>query len=147
MGGGTFGGNGGDSAEENFDAPADQFGNLSTIGPDFKQLHDLLLQTLDPPASLIIDVQSEVIEFRQDNLPARDYRPGEVLTRLDEYGTARLKSYWFGNAFILRESYTDGAKLTERYEVDPRDGMLRCTRTLQDPTIGKLELKSVYRRS
>jgi len=124
----------------------DEFGNITAIGPDFQQLRQRLLQTLGAPAMLVLDVQPGLIDIQADGLPARDYQPGEKITRLDEYGTAVLDSRWSGNAFVLRERYTSGARLTERYQLG-RDGTLTCTRSLADPTIGKLELKSVYRRS
>jgi len=124
----------------------DQFGNITAIAPDFPQLRERLLQTLDAPVMLVLAVQPGLIDIQADGLPARDYHPGEKITRLDEYGTAVLDSHWSGMAFVLRERYTSGAKLTERYQLG-RDGTLTCTRSLADPIIGKLELKSVYRRS
>ena len=140
------GNGGGAHPDEDFDAPSDQFGNLGAIGPDFRQLHDLLLQSLTAPSLLVIQVQSGLVNLQHDNLPARGYRPGETDTRFEEYGTSQLQARWLDSAFVLREAYTSGAKLVERYAIDAHDGTLSYTRTLQDPTVGKLVLKSVYRR-
>ena len=55
-------------------------------------------------------------------------------------------------AFVLLRLEDDpaaaeaSARLTERYEVG-RDGTLSCTRSLTDPTVGKLLIKSIYRRT
>ncbi|HEX4025300.1 MAG TPA: hypothetical protein VHX52_11455 [Steroidobacteraceae bacterium] len=147
-GGGAGSAGGGDangSGPDDSLATADEFGNITRIGPDFRQLRERLLQALDAPSTLRLDVQPDRIDIQSDGLPARDYQPGERFTRVDEYGTAVLDSRWADNAFLLRERYTSGAKLTERYQIGP-DGTLVCTRSLVDPTIGKLELKSVYQR-
>ena len=144
--GGGPGGKGGDSGGDTPITTADEFGNITGIAPDFRQLRERLLQTLQAPGMLVVNVQPDQVDIRHDGLPARDYQPGETLTRLDEYGTAALQARWSGGAFELRERYTNGARLTERYEVG-RDGTLSCTRSLTDPTVGKLLIKSVYRRT
>jgi hypothetical protein len=150
-GGGSGGGPGGGAGPGGGDGDAtittaDEFGNITAIGPDFRQLRERLLQTLQAPDMLVVNVQPDQVKIQHDGLPARDYQPGESLTRLDEYGTAVLQARWSGGAFELRERYTNGARLTERYEVG-RDGTLTCTRSLADPTVGKLLVKSVYRRT
>lgn len=132
--------------DESFDSPGDIFGNGGSIGPDFRQLREHLLQALGAPSVLVLKVQPDVVDIQHDALPAREYRAGEVITRFDEYGTARLDSKWSGGAFTLRQRYTNGARLIERFEVDS-SGALVYTRSLADPTIGKLEIKSVYRRA
>ncbi len=138
------GGGGGDNSGDDSTTSVDQFGNITAIGPDFTQLRQRLLDALYVPANLVLDVRPDLIDMQSDGLPARDYNPGEKFTRVDEYGTAVLDSHWSGNAFVLDERYTSGARLTERYEID-QDGSLDCTRSLEDPTIGKLDTKSVYR--
>lgn len=148
-GGGT-GGNGGTGAggnsDENLDLPGDFLGNGGRIAPDFRNLRQQLAQNLATPSGLVLDVQPDAVQVQRDALPAHDYASGETITRFDEYGTARLQSSWSGNAFVLRQRYTSGAQLIERYEVDP-NGLLIYSRSLQDPTIGKLEVRSVYRRA
>jgi hypothetical protein len=142
--GNGIGGN--DNSGDDSATSVDQFGNITGIGPDFTQLRQRLLDALDVPANLVLDVRPDLIVIQSDGLPARDYSPGEKFTRVDDYGTAVLDSHWSGNAFVLVERYTSGARLTERYEID-HDGSLDCTRSLADPTIGKLDIRSVYRRN
>ena len=114
------------------------------IGPDFRQLRQHLLQLLTAPPTLQLDVQEETVTIQSDHLPARDYQPGESFVRFDEYGNARVSSGWSGRAFGVRERYMSGAVLTERYEVDEKAGTLTYTRELKDPTVGNIQLKSVY---
>lgn len=140
------GGAGGPGGLEEGDSAGDLLGNGLIIGPDFHELRERLLPTLASPATLVIRTSPETVTIQHDDLPARDYQPGESLARMDEYGTARLQARWDGAAFEIRQRYTSGARLTERYEV-ARDGSLHYTRSLQDPTLGKLELHSVYQRA
>jgi hypothetical protein len=114
------------------------------IGADFQQLHQHLLQVLTAPPSLRLEVQEETVTVQSDHLPARDYQPGESFVRFDEYGNATVGSAWSGRAFVVRQHYMSHATLTERYEVDPKSGTLTYTRVLKDPTVGNIELKSVY---
>jgi hypothetical protein len=114
------------------------------IGPDFKQLHDHLVQILTAPSSLRLDVQEQAVTIQSNHLPARDYQPGEPFVRLDEYGNGTVSSSWSGQAFLVHQHYMSHAILTERYEVDSKSGTLTYTRLLKDPTVGNIELKSVY---
>lgn len=132
-------GGGDDEAADNFDLGA-------RIGPDFQELRQRLLQTLASPSTLMVKVQSDDVQIGRDGLPARDYQPGDTITRFEEYGTAQLKSNWKDQAFVLTERYTSGARLEERYALDAR-GALVYTRSLRDPALGRIEIRSVYRRT
>jgi hypothetical protein len=114
------------------------------IGPDFRQLREHLLQILGAPPSLRLDVQEETVTIQSDHLPSRDYQPGESFVRFDEYGNATVSCGWSGSAFVVHERYMSHAAMTERYEVDAKTGTLTYTRELKDPTVGNIELKSVY---
>jgi hypothetical protein len=114
------------------------------IGPDFRHLHERLVQILGAPASLRLDVQDQTVTIQSDQLPPRDYQTGEHFVRFDEYGNATVSSSWSGRAFVVHERYMSRATLTERYEVDPKADALTYTRELKDPTVGNIELKSVY---
>jgi hypothetical protein len=114
------------------------------VGPDFAQLRAHLLQILAAPMSLSLQVQPDSVTVQSDRLPARSYQPGESFVRFDEYGNATVSSGWSGNAFFVRQRYLGRGTLTERYEVDPKSGMLTYTRALKDPTVGSIELKSIY---
>jgi hypothetical protein len=117
---------------------------MPVVGPDFQQLRTHLLQLLTAPASLSLQVQPDTVTIQSDHLPANDYQPGESFVRFDEYGNATVSSGWSGQAFVVRHRYLSSGALTERYEVDPKSGILTYTRDLKDPTVGPIELKSIY---
>jgi hypothetical protein len=131
--------------DEDLDSATDVFGTPTLLGPDFQQLRTNLMDTLGTSTRLSLEIQPDDIHVRRDNLPPRDYQPGERITRYDQYGAANVSSRWDGQAFELRERYTTGARLVERYDVDAA-GALVYTRTLQDPTVGKLTVRSIYHR-
>src|SRR5579862_1397498 len=114
------------------------------IGPDFAGLSQHLRQILCAPPSLRLDIQEETVTIQSDHLPSRDYQPGESFVRFDEYGNATVSCGWSGSAFIVHQRYMSHASMTERYEVDTKTGTLTYTRELKDPTVGSIELKSVY---
>jgi hypothetical protein len=145
-GGNAGGGGDADNGGGEDDTATDVFGDNPRIGPDFRELRSRLMDALGASASLALGVRPGTVEVQRDQLPPRDYQPGERTTRYDEYGTAILSSAWDGKAFELRQRYTSGARLTERYEVGT-GGTLLYTRTLQDPTVGKVQVKSVYHRA
>lgn len=132
------------------DGPEGDVVNLSgggfRIGPDFQELRDRLQQTLSTPPTLTFRVQSDDVQIDRDDLPGRDYQPGDTITRFEEYGTAQLKAAWKDQAFVITERYTSGARLEERYALDGH-GALVYTRSLRDPTVGRIEVRSVYRRT
>lgn len=144
------GGSGGDAGQDNqdqtFESAGDLLGNGLRVGPDFRGLRTRLLQALATPHRLFLQVQSDAVAIQFDSLPPRDYQTGEGITEFNEYGTARLEPHWSGQVFEVRQRYTSGARLVERYEVGP-GGALVYTRLLQDPTVGKLTVRGVYRRS
>jgi hypothetical protein len=148
FGAGSQAGTGGPEGASPDEAGIDNgdLGPNGQIGPDFQALRQRLLQTLGSPRSLTLRIQPDDVQIQRDDLPARDYQPGERLTRFEEYGTAQLSAAWKERDFVLAERYTSGARLEERYALDAH-GALVYTRTLRDPTIGHIEIRSVYRRS
>ena len=132
--------------------PDDQ-GDLGELGvgaaplaPDFHTLRELLQQELDTPHTLTFKSEAADVVIQADGLPGRDYQPGSTLTLFDEYGTSQIKTSWKDDTFLITKRYTSGARLQERYSVDAR-GALEYSRSLRDPAVGKIELKSVYRRA
>ena len=145
-GGSGDGGDGGDAGGDEAGADVADLGTGTLIGPDFPRLRQRLQQMLAAPRTLTFTVQPDEVQVERDGLPGRDYQPGESLTRFDEYGTARLKAAWKDQAFVLTERYTSGARLEERYALDAH-GALLYTRSLRDPTVGRIEIRSTYRRA
>jgi hypothetical protein len=144
---GNNGASGAEGPDESYDAPGDRYGNPGMLGPDFRTLRARLQQALLAPASLHLEVQEDLVRITSDQLPPREYRLGERISRFDEYGTSVINTTWSHGAFALRSSYTSHASRTERYEVDSSRDVLTVTQQISDPTVGKITVRSVYRRS
>jgi hypothetical protein len=134
-------------SDESFDGPGDRYGGPGQLGPDFRDIRVRLLQALRPPSELRVEVDDDLVQLAGDRLPPRDYRLGERISRFDEYGTATIDAKWSSRAFVLRWHYTSHGTRSERYEVDPGNRTLILTQQIADPYVGKIALRSVYRRS
>jgi hypothetical protein len=138
----------GDGTDDAPESIIDQYGNTRQLGPDFRTLSTSLLHAISSPHELEIDADGDdALRVVADRLPARDYRLGEGFSRFDEYGTARMQPTWTDDAFVLRARYTNGASILERYQVLPGQNALTRTVSLTDPILGKLQLRSTYRRA
>jgi len=143
---GNNGASGAEGPDESFDTPGDRYGNPGMLGPDFRTLRARLQQALLTPASLHLEVQGELVRITSDQLPPREYHLGERISRIDEYGTSVIDPRWSHGGFVLRSSYTSHASRTESYEA-PATGLLTVTQQISDPTVGKIAVRSVYRRN
>lgn len=144
-GGGRGGGAGGGAGSAD-NSGTDAYALEPRIGPDFTGLRAKLLENLAAPRSLRIDAVADLVRLTGDDVPARDYHPGDAFTRFDEYGTAKMRSKWTDAGFTITAHYTNHASRTDTYALDPHADTLRYTRSVVDPTIGKLEVQSLYRR-
>jgi hypothetical protein len=139
---------GADGPDYSFDTPGDRYGGPGFIGPDFRSLQARLHEALDPPDRLVLEADSDLVTITEDQLPPRDYHTGETLSRIDEYGTARISAKWSHDAFIMKSSYSSPrGRRTDTYEVSPATGALTVTQEFDDPTVGKIIVHSIYRRS
>jgi hypothetical protein len=137
-----------DGPDYSFDTPGDRYGGPGFIGPDFRGLRARLQEALDPPARLVLEADSDLVTITENELPPRDYRLGEDLSRIDEYGTARISATWSHDAFVMKSNYSSPrAKRTDTYEVNPATGALTLTQQFDDPIVGRILLHSIYRRS
>lgn len=136
-----------DGPDYSFDTPGDRYGGPGFIGPDFRRLRARLHEALDPPAKLVLAADADLVTITEDELPPRDYRVGEDLSRIDEYGTARISTSWSRGAFVMKSTYSSPrARRTDTYEVNPANGALTLTQQFDDPTVGRITLHSIYRR-
>ena len=140
-GGSRNGGQSQNQAQE----PSDDFGAM--LGPDFGELRSRLMLVLQVPPSLRIEVEDEEVSVAPGDAPPRDYHTGEQFSRIDEYGTGKINTSWSGKAFILEVRYSNRGTLRQQYLVNPQSDTLVLTRTLTDAMVGKVQLRSVYRRS
>jgi hypothetical protein len=130
---------GADNASEDFDM-------YRPIAPDFNGVRHRLIQVLTPPRTLQFDSGSDYVRIGADGLPARTYHPDEDISRIDEYGTARIDVGWKGSAFELLAHYSSHATLVEHYEAGPHPDTLQVVYHLTDPMVGKIDITSIYRR-
>jgi hypothetical protein len=135
-----------DAPDYSFDSPGDRFGGPGRVGPDFRGLRFRLRQALTPPMSLQLNIQDDLVTITSNQLPSREYRLGERISRFDEYGTAVITATWSHQMFELKSSYTSRASRLESYQVDPATGALTLTQQIVDPTVGKIILHTLYRR-
>jgi hypothetical protein len=124
----------------------EDFDMARPVAPDYEGVHRRLIQVLKPPVALKIDTAPDYVRITGDNIPARDYHTDEQLSRIDEYGAARIDAGWNGNEFELKARYYSGANLVELFEVDAHTDTLRVTYHLRDPMVGKIDINSVYHR-
>jgi hypothetical protein len=145
-----YGGHGDHQGASNVDEygnyTGEDFDMLRPVAPDYEGVHRRLVQVLTPPAVLKIDTAPDDVRITSDNVPARDYHTDEEISRIDEYGTARIDAGWNGNEFELKARYYGGANLVKQYDVDAHTSTLRVTYHLRDPMVGKIEINSVYHR-
>jgi hypothetical protein len=144
--GGRGGRGGAQGSGSGADYPGEEFDAFKPLGPDFAETRRRLVQVLTPPVRLQFETGSDFVRITADGVPPRDYHPDEELSRIDEYGTAKIDAGWSGNAFELQARYLSHANLIEHYEVDPRTDTLTVTYHLRDPMVGKIDLSSVYHR-
>jgi len=135
-----------DAPDYSFDTPGDRYGGPGLVGPDFRGLKARLREALVPPSALHLTVRDDVVSIGADQLPPRDYRLGETLSRIDDYGTAIITPTFVHEEFMLKSNYTTRGQRLETYEVNPGNGALNVTEQLNDPTVGRIVLHSVYRR-
>ena len=102
-------------------------------------------EELRPPAGLEIVVAGDVIRIAVDSEPARQFVPGEKVTRIDSGGAAELQSGWEGDAFIVRARYLHKAQREWRYERERATGLLKVDFLDTDPDYGRFELHLRYR--
>jgi hypothetical protein len=136
-----------DAPDYSYDTPGDRYGGPGRVGPDFRGLKTRLHQALTPPTELRLAVDGDLVTITDEPLPPRDYRLNERLSRFDEYGSASITTTWAHDQFVLKSKYSSHASRTETYQVDPASGQLILTQLFVDPTVGKITIRSVYRRS
>jgi len=135
-----------DAPDYTYDTPGDRYGGPGRVGPDFRGLKLRLHQALAPAPELKLGVQGDLVSVTDVPLPPRDYRLNERLSRIDEYGTASITASWTHEEFVLKSNYSSHASRSDTYQVDPSSGQLVLTRLLIDPTVGRITVRSVYRR-
>jgi len=102
---------------------------------------------LRPPAKLRIAVNPDNVEITADAEPARQFLPGQQVSRIDTSGAASVESGWEQNAFVVRAKYTTRSSRSWRYEFESSSGLLRLDFETDDPEFGSFKLLTRYRRA
>jgi len=98
-GGGQGGPQGGDpqaggSLDQSGENSGEEVDLARPLPPDFAGIRQRLVQVLTPPVTLRIETGPDLVRIAPDGIPPRDYHTDEELSRIDEYGTARIEAGW-----------------------------------------------------
>jgi hypothetical protein len=114
---------------------------------DPEKLRARLGDDLRPAAELRIAMTSGGVEITRDSDPAREFLPGQTVSRIDSSGAASVESGWDQGAFVIRAHYTTRGTRSWRLEHDTVKDTLRVTFQANNPEFGHLELHTLYRRA
>jgi hypothetical protein len=106
-----------------------------------------LADGLRPPSKLRVAQSPDGVEITTDAESAREFVPGQTVSRIDTSGAANVTSGWDQGAFVVRAKYTNRSSRSWTYEYEPASGMLRLDFETQDPEFGNFKLQTRYRRS
>jgi hypothetical protein len=118
--------------------------DLPAEAPD--RIRTRLDELLRPAVTLNIGVRDAQVEILADAGPARVFNLDETVVRMDSSGTAEISTRWSGAALVLSSRYTHHAQRTQQFAVNRAGDVLKVSLVVNDPSTGKLELTSVYRR-
>lgn len=113
---------------------------------DPDKMRTRMVTELRPPARLQIALVGDTVEITGDAEPARQFLPGQSVSRIDTTGAASLASGWDQSAFVLRAKYTNRGSRSWRYEPEPAGAALRLSFEAEDPEFGRFKLQTRYRR-
>lgn len=111
-----------------------------------ERIRTRLAETLQPPASMHVELGTESVSIRSGSEPARSYYPGQRIGLIDTTGAARVTSGWSGPDFLIEARYDNGVRRSQRYALQAQGNELLVTLKYADPLYGSLELHSLYRR-
>lgn len=111
-----------------------------------ERVRSRLEETLKPAQELVIALKDGDIDISADGEPTRSLTPGRTLARMDSSGTAQITAQWSGPMLIVRARYTHRATRAQQYSVDRRSDLLHVKLQVSDPSFGRMDLQSVYRR-
>jgi hypothetical protein len=115
--------------------------------PGRVELRAELLRLLSTPNMLSFDAGGADIVIRGDSTLERRLTPSKPHSRIDEEGTATIRSSWDAGRLLVSERYDRRRQYTETYLVQRTDGTLLVTREVRRPGLKQLRLRAVYRRT
>ena len=111
------------------------------------KVRERLAGELRPPAKLQIALSADTVAITGDADPARQFLPGQSVSRIDSTGAASLSSGWDQSAFVVHAKYTNRGARGWRYELEPGGAVLRLSFEAEDPEFGSFKLLTRYRRA
>ena len=127
--------------------PGSEYDPLTLPPDEPEKVRSRLADGLRPPVKLRIALNPEGVEITADAEPARDFLPGQLVSRIDTSGASSVSSGWDQSAFVVRAKYTNRSARSWHYEVDSSSGMLRLDFETEDPEFGNFKLQTRYRRA
>jgi hypothetical protein len=118
--------------------------DLPAEAPD--RIRSRLDEMLRPAVTLGIAAHDAQIEMLADAGPTRVINLDQVVVRMDSSGTAEINAHWSGTMLVLSSRYTHHAQRTQQFTVNRSGDLLKVSLLVNDPSTGKLELTSIYRR-
>ena len=120
------------------------------IGPVFDRperagLRAELLGLLRSPQDLEFASRGPEIEIRSGKTLARRVEPGRKHSRVDELGTAKIRTAWTSGALVITEKYDRRHEQQESYKLQ-KDGTLLVVREVERPGVKTIRVEAVYIR-
>ena len=139
-----------DAPDYSFDTPGRPLWRPRARRPGFSRTQRAAAPGTVPADALQLNVEDDLVTISAISCRRANIAWAKRLSRLEEYGTAVITASFSHELFMLKSNYTtytSHAQRIDTYEVDPATGALTVTEQINDPTVGKILLHSVYRRS
>lgn len=127
--------------------PGSEFDPLTLPPDEPEKVRARLADGLRPPTKLHIALNAEGVEITADAEPAREFLPGQTISRIDTSGAASVSSGWDQSAFVVRAKFTNRSSRSWHYEIESSSGKLRLDFETEDPEFGNFKLQTRYRRA
>jgi hypothetical protein len=115
--------------------------------PGATALRHELEQTLHPAHHLALDANEHDILIRRDDAMPLIFSPGEPHARVDDLGTARIRTTWQDRQLVVTEVYERSRQLRRSYALQRKTDTLVVTQLVTRPGLPVTTLRSVYRRN
>jgi hypothetical protein len=113
--------------------------------PGVAELRADLRQSLHTPLELRITARPSGILIGSGEHPDRIVEPGRPHSRVDDRGTANIKTAWKSGSLVIAEKYERKRELVESYTLQ-RDGTLAVAREIERPGLKRIRVQAIYMR-
>jgi hypothetical protein len=138
---------GGDSVEAMARAADEE-----ALGPIHKRpigdvVRDDLLQSLLQSRKLVLVAKGDDVAIARDTGTPQALSIDQPYARVDDFGTAKIRSQWQQDQLVVTEIYDRRRKLQRSFRFDKKQAALVLTQTISRPGLAPLKVTSVYRKS